>query len=606
MKRMKCQICNGSLKFQEGVYVCENCGAIQTISAFFENTEVFLCYIENDMQGRRSRDSVIAQDLYNKLESAQIHTFYQRISAADLTESDFEAVNSIAFDSARVIVVIATTAEKFQMLIEKYGEKFAEKRVIPVYADMNANDIPKELKHLQAVNYNAVGASVDFVKNVSRILGKEQEVDITATAKKHMSRKKRTVFVSVFVILALMLSAASYVVFGTPYVLKSKKYEYAESLTAQGNYLEAIDIYSNLSDYKNSKNLLWQLYSRYNGYYNNQDNTLNLYINISENLSAEIQVISVNESGEIVRFETETIGTKNMFSFSFQDSQNNQGTGSIELLNDGIKFIITTQTKETDLFINDQNISFTLSQKTDAPVFNQITKNMLLSWLEKKMTINELSRRGYETQIEQEAYEDSRPTFRIVNTDIILAADYNGVIKGITAPAYIVLPDNIGMKAKPYLENEVLYIPEAKLRVDALESLYDDSRRYIFENTFTSTINDSTYIGMISKSALTDENWNQRVMNAAALEVDKVAVKEYPEEYNKYEICDVQTENETHYLCYLNLRHGNFENGNKAFYTVDKNFENVQFIAEVPCTSLYHVDISQYPELFGEFIGYEV
>lgn len=510
---MKCRICSGDLKFKNNVYVCENCGSRQTIFAFFENTEVYLCYIENDMQGRRSRDSVIAQDLYSKLEGAQIHTFYQRISAADLTENDLETANTVAFDHAKVIVVIATTVENFQMLIEKYGEKFAEKRVIPVYADMNANDIPKELKHLQAVNYNAVGASVDFVKNVSRILGKEQEVDITDATKKHMSRKKRTVFVSVFVILALMLSATAYVVFGTPYVLKSKKYAYAENLYEIGGYEKAIEILTALPDYKNSAGLLKNIYDKYDGYYNNEDETVSLYINIIDNLRAEIEIRRIDENKKMAQANFSAMINGNSIDLQFTDSHGNIGSGTIVLTDTGVSFSTEMQDFVKEPSVGNLNLSFSLDNKATAPIERQITAEDLISWITQKTSKEDLYALGLELE------NEDADIYRIANTDIKLLfsnIDFynykegqvdaprleNEIIDAIQAPASILLPDRVGTSTSGFIQDDILFAPYAEVkpfREAIIPIQLGENRGAVIEQ--------DTPVYMISKSILGDYHW---------------------------------------------------------------------------------------------------
>ena len=452
---MKCQICNGDLKFKNNVYVCENCGLHQTISTFFEKTDVFLCFIENDMQGRRSRDSVIAQDLYSKLENAKIRTFNQRISAADLTDSDLETANTIAFDSAKIIVVIATTAENFQILIEKYGENFVEKRVIPVYANMNANELPEKLKHLQAVNYNAVGASVDFVKNILRMLGKEQEVDITATAKKHMNKKRRTVIVSLCLIFALALSTSAYIVFGTPYVLQSKKYEYAKSLASEGKLIKAVELFSKLGGYQNSVNEIKDIYSKYNGYFINEEKNLSLYLNLSTHSTATVEIMCINSDNSYDKASATAMITDNRIQFEFDSNLNQHGTGTIELDDNGVFLQITLSddSKNTDCF-------FEFKDKSDAPIRPLITKDTLIEWLKTPITLEDIKKQGYEL-----IRTDAR-TLQIKDTDIFIHEENldmsnpssSEVVFRISAPAHIIMPEMIGSQFTACEENNYLYI----------------------------------------------------------------------------------------------------------------------------------------------------
>lgn len=498
---MKCRVCNGSLNFQDGIYVCENCGSRQTVSAFFEKTEVFLCYIENDIQGRRSKDSVIAQDLYSKLENVQIHTFYQRISAADLTENDLETANIVAFDRAKAIVVIAATAKNFQMLIEKYGEKFAEKQVIPVYADMNANDIPKELKHVQAVNFNAIGAGVDFVKNILRILGKEHEVDIIATAKKHMSRKKRTVIISLCVLLALALAAASYVVLGTPYVLKSKKYEHAENLVSKGHLLEAVEIFYNLGDYQNSTNAIQDIYSKYNGYFTNEEKTLSIYLNLSANSTATIELMYINSDNDYEKASASAMITDNRIQFEFDSNLNHHGIGTVTLDDNGVFLQMTMPDNSIGCF-------FKFTDKSDAPVEPLITKEVLTEWLKTPVTLEDIKQQGYELI----KTENDRIT-QIKDTDIFIHYEYlyvddpssDEVVFRISAPAQIIMPERIGSQFTACEENDYLYMAGYHMRwISGMNGLED-----IPDETYSGILEENTQIILAYKQhAVFENSWN--------------------------------------------------------------------------------------------------
>ena len=75
---MKCKVCGGDLTLVQGIYVCESCGSKSEISLDVDSTEVFLMYPENDDQGRRSKESVIAQEIYNKLNQVNVSAFYKR------------------------------------------------------------------------------------------------------------------------------------------------------------------------------------------------------------------------------------------------------------------------------------------------------------------------------------------------------------------------------------------------------------------------------------------------------------------------------------------------------------------------------------------------
>ena len=87
---MKCQNCGSETIFTNGMAVCTSCNTQYKIDHVFENAEVCICYIANDNNGRRTKDSILSQELYQKLEAKNIRTFYERVTASDLADDDLE------------------------------------------------------------------------------------------------------------------------------------------------------------------------------------------------------------------------------------------------------------------------------------------------------------------------------------------------------------------------------------------------------------------------------------------------------------------------------------------------------------------------------------
>ena len=67
---MKCKNCGGELYFENGVAICKVCNTNYKIDHVFEDIDVNICYIESDSNGRRTKDSIIAQELYQNIFSA--------------------------------------------------------------------------------------------------------------------------------------------------------------------------------------------------------------------------------------------------------------------------------------------------------------------------------------------------------------------------------------------------------------------------------------------------------------------------------------------------------------------------------------------------------
>lgn len=516
---MNCSVCGGKLRFADGIYVCENCGNKQTIASFFENTEVYLCYVETDESGKRTKDSIMAQNLYHRIQALNINTFYQRISAGDLTGVDFLKACEVALNSAKIILIIGTSGETFKRLLSENGDKLTDRTVIPVYSDMDTYALPEELSKLQAMNYDSIGAAEDLTKSILQALGRGAEIDVIKTQDMRAKRKKRNVFFASGIALALIAFCCIYIVFGTPYVLKSKKYDYAQRLTENGERIKAIAIYSELGNYKNSPNAMKSIYNQYNGYFNNDDNTLCLHLNIDSDMAVEIEIMRLINN-DIIKVDASALIDRNTLSFAFKDSENNSGSSTIELCNNGIKLIVETDS-QNDFSIGNIEYTFKFENRSDAPLSADLTKDELIHWAKSKITASELKKKGYEPIFE--APIEKMPeysTYIIKDTDIKVAlyawdiSKYEGwwpdddddyvddmILFGVSAPAQLIIPDKVGNTSEPFIENDILYFPNGKFGTSpGVIGLWTQEPINVIEK--------DTPVGFVAKSAIGPERWD--------------------------------------------------------------------------------------------------
>ncbi|MCD2492863.1 toll/interleukin-1 receptor domain-containing protein [Lacrimispora sp. NSJ-141] len=152
---------------------------ILAISQNEEAFDVFICYKESDTEGRRTPDSVLANDLYYQLAEEGFKVFFSRITLEDKLGSAYEPYIFAALNSARVMVVIGTRPEYFQaawvknewsryLALIKNGEK---KTLIPAYKDMDPYDLPEEFSYLQAQDMAKLGFLQDLIRGIKKIVG---------------------------------------------------------------------------------------------------------------------------------------------------------------------------------------------------------------------------------------------------------------------------------------------------------------------------------------------------------------------------------------------------------------------------------------------------
>ena len=75
--------------------------------------DVFICYKETDNNGRRTIDSVLANDLYHQLTQEGFKVFFSRITLEDKLGTAYEPYIFAALNSAKVMVVLGTKPEYY-------------------------------------------------------------------------------------------------------------------------------------------------------------------------------------------------------------------------------------------------------------------------------------------------------------------------------------------------------------------------------------------------------------------------------------------------------------------------------------------------------------
>ena len=167
--------------------------SILAISQKEEPFDVFICYKETDDRGRRTRDSVLATEIYDGLTEEGYRVFLSRITLEDKLGEEYEPYIFAALSSARVMIAVGTKPEFFNAAwVKNEWSRYlalikggAKKTLIPAYRDMDPYDLPEEFSHLQAQDMSKLGFMQDLVRGVKKILGehtaKPEDAEKTAT-----------------------------------------------------------------------------------------------------------------------------------------------------------------------------------------------------------------------------------------------------------------------------------------------------------------------------------------------------------------------------------------------------------------------------------------
>ena len=151
---------------------------ILAISQKEEPFDVFICYKETDANGRRTQDSVLANDLYHQLTNEGFKVFFSRITLEDKLGTAYEPYIFAALNSAKVMVVLGTKPEHFNAVwvknewsryLSSVKQSGGKKVLIPAYRDMDPYDLPEEFSHLQAQDMSKLGFMQDLIRGIKKI-----------------------------------------------------------------------------------------------------------------------------------------------------------------------------------------------------------------------------------------------------------------------------------------------------------------------------------------------------------------------------------------------------------------------------------------------------
>ncbi len=143
-----------------------------------EPFDVFICYKESENDGTRTRDSLLAQEIYYQLTEQGRRVFFSRITLEDKAGTEYEPYIFAALNSAKVMILVTTSAEhansvwvknewsRFLSLMRKDRTKL----LLPCYRDMDPYDLPEALSVLQSYDMSKIGFIQDLIRGVNKVL----------------------------------------------------------------------------------------------------------------------------------------------------------------------------------------------------------------------------------------------------------------------------------------------------------------------------------------------------------------------------------------------------------------------------------------------------
>ena len=158
----------------------------KSILAIVQNEDpfdVFICYKETDENGKRTKDSVLANDIYYQLIQEDFKVFFAAITLENKLGQEYEPYIFAALNTAKVMLVIGSNPEYFNSVwVKNEWSRFMSlmntdrsKILIPCYKDMDPYDLPEEFAHLQAQDMSKIGFIQDLIRGIKKIVIKNNE-----------------------------------------------------------------------------------------------------------------------------------------------------------------------------------------------------------------------------------------------------------------------------------------------------------------------------------------------------------------------------------------------------------------------------------------------
>ncbi len=166
---------------QQAEYIDSIQKGILEISSKEKPYDVFICYKETDENGERTPDSVIAQDIYERLVKEGFRVFFARITLEGKLGKAYEPYIFSALATSKAMLVVGTKPEYMNSTwVKNEWSRYISmmrnddsKSIVPVYKDMNPYDMPDELSFLQSQDMAKIGAIQDLIYGIRKLTGKK-------------------------------------------------------------------------------------------------------------------------------------------------------------------------------------------------------------------------------------------------------------------------------------------------------------------------------------------------------------------------------------------------------------------------------------------------
>lgn len=276
--------------------------------------DIFISYKETDNNNQRTKDSIVAQELYEKLTKEGYKVFFSRITLEDKLGSEYEPYIYAALASSKIMLTISSSKENIDAVWVKnewsrfltFMKSDSSKYLLPLYFDMPKEELPDDFAALPSYNIKEDGFEQELIRGIKKMI----PLPVMLAEKRKKMRKHLGIAVGVLAILGIIS-----IIISIPWFNKNAEYKDAMSLYDNGNYPQALWSFEKLDNFRKSQSMVeecesaWRKSvstiatdnelssSSYGSYYVSANGTVETFSYNSGTLNENIQI---DEHGKII------------------------------------------------------------------------------------------------------------------------------------------------------------------------------------------------------------------------------------------------------------------------------------------------------------------
>lgn len=232
---------------------------ILTVSKKEKPFDVFISYKETDSEGNRTKDSIAAQELYEKLTESGYKVFFSRITLENKIGTEYEPYIYAALYSSKVMLTVCSSKENIESpRVRNEWSRFLTlrqnntgKTLIPLYFDMSKADLPDEFALLSSYDMKVDGFEQELLRGIKKLI----PLPIMKAARRKKAKKTAGITAAVVCVTAAIVAAIV-----LPNYIKAQRleeqYTTAIAMFENADYEGASAAFSGLGDYKDSAEMV--------------------------------------------------------------------------------------------------------------------------------------------------------------------------------------------------------------------------------------------------------------------------------------------------------------------------------------------------------------